>query len=218
MFRKSLVFLLVLTMLIGLPSVAYAEESVPKKDGYVLDFSTEFNDGNLNTEYWLPQYLPHCTTNTEGSSARYKIENGYLNLYITKDSPDYFGGQPGSADPDNLLWIANGIQTWVKNHLHPGGAQQREVEPYEGYATQYGYFEIRMKMPDTGGGGYASWWLIGAQDDTDGTDSVQNGEIDVLETFLSHPEFLSPKFTLGMTLISVNGQAKLNWTENRRIM
>ena len=55
MFRKSMVFLLVLTMLIGLPSVAYAEESVPKKDGYVLDFSTEFNDGNLNTEYWLPQ-------------------------------------------------------------------------------------------------------------------------------------------------------------------
>lgn len=65
MFRKSMVFLLVLTMLLGLPSVAYAEESVPQRDGYVLDFSTEFNDGNLNTEYWLPQYLPHCTANTE---------------------------------------------------------------------------------------------------------------------------------------------------------
>ena len=195
MFRKSMVFLLVLAILIGLPSGAYAEESVPEKEGYVLDFSTEFNDGKLNTEYWLPQYLPHCTANTEGSTARYKVENGCLNLYITKDSPDYFGGQPGSADLDNLLWIANGIQTWEKNHLHPGGAQQRGVEPYEGYATQYGYFEIRMKMPDTGGGGYASWWLIGTQDDAapDGTGSVQNGEIDVLETFFKSLGVFEPK-------------------------
>jgi len=50
MFRKSMVFLLVLTMLVGLSSGAYAEESVPEKEGYVLVFSTEFNDGNLNTE------------------------------------------------------------------------------------------------------------------------------------------------------------------------
>ena len=143
----------------------------------------------------MAQYLPHCTTNTAGSSARYKVEDGCLNLYITKDSPDYFGGQPGSADPDNLLWIANGIQTWEKNHLHPGGAQQMEVEPFEGYATQYGYFEIRMKMPDTKGGGYAAWWLIGTEDDntSDGTKTTQNGEIDVLETFFDNPGVFHPK-------------------------
>ena len=155
MCKKITALLLALTMLVALPLVTSAEENVPEKEGYVLDFSTEFND-ELNTKYWLPQYLPHCTTNTEGSSARYKIENGCLNLFLTKDSPDYFGGQPGSTDPDNLLWIANGIQTWEKNHLHPGGSHQMDVEPYEGYATQYGYFEIRMKMPDTKGGGYAS--------------------------------------------------------------
>ena len=100
------------------------ENVPPEKVGYILDFSTEFNDGKFDTENWLPQYLPHCTTNVAGSSARYKIEDGCLNLYITKDSPDYFGGQPGSVDPDNLLWIANGIQTWEKNNLHPGGAKQ----------------------------------------------------------------------------------------------
>ena len=143
----------------------------------------------------MAQYLPHCTTNTAGSSARYKVEDGYLNLYITKDSPDYFGGQPGSVDPDNLLWIANGIQTWEKNNLHPGGALQMEVEPFEGYATQYGYFEIRMKMPDTKGGGYAAWWLIGTEDDNtpEGTKTKQNGEIDVLETFFDNPGVFHPK-------------------------
>ena len=211
--RKSMVLLLVFTMLVGLLSAGCGDtipaaesghdteyvggfkDSVPEKEGYVLDFSTEFNDSDLETEYWLPQYLPHCTANTAGSSARYKVENGCLNLYITKDSPDYFGGQPGSADPDNLLWIANGIQTWEKNYLHPGGAQQTEVQPFEGYATQYGYFEIRMKMPVSGGGGYASWWLVGAQDDAlpDTAMSVQNGEIDVLETFFDSPGVFEPK-------------------------
>ena len=200
--RKKIFLFFAITMLSGWLlvgcSVKPADESsvengVPEKEGYVLDFSTEFNEGKLDEEHWLAQYLPHCTGSAEGSSARYKIENGCLNLYITKDSPDYFGGQPGSVDPDNLLWIANGIQTWEKNYLHPGGAQQMEVEPFEGYATQYGYFEIRMKMPDTKGGGYASWWLIGAQDDTDGTCSVQNGEIDVLETFFDNPGVFEPK-------------------------
>ena len=200
--RKKISLLLAITVLVSSLlagcGVKPADENpvgngAPEKEGYVLDFSSEFNEGKLDEEYWLPQYLPHCSGSTEGSSARYKIENGCLNLYITKDSPDYFGGKPGSADPDNLLWIANGIQTWEKNYLHPGGAQQMEVEPFEGYATQYGYFEIRMKMPDTKGGGYAAWWLIGAQDDTDGASSRQNGEIDVLETFFDNPGIFEPK-------------------------
>ena len=198
--RKKISLLLALTMLVvsllGGCGANPAEDStlengVPEKEGYVLVFSTEFNDGKLDEEYWLAQYLPHCTTRIAGSSARYKVEDGCLNLYITKDSPDYFGGQPGSVDPDNLLWIANGIQTWEKNNLHPGGAQQMEVEPFEGYATQYGYFEIRMKMPDTKGGGYAAWWLIGTEDDN--TKTKQNGEIDVLETFFDNPGVFHPK-------------------------
>ena len=204
MSRMKLSLFFALIMLICLLSAgcigAPAEEStdengIPEKEGYILDFSTEFNDGILDTQFWLPKYLPHCTGSTEGASARYKVEDGCLNLYLTKDSPDYFGGQPGSADPENLLWIANGIQTWEKNNLHPGGAHQTDVEPFEGYATQYGYFEIRMKMPDTKGGGYASWWLIGAQDDTgpDGKGSLQNGEIDVLETFFDNPGVFEPK-------------------------
>lgn len=202
--RKKISLLLALTILLSSllagcgvnpADESTVENGVPEKEGYVLDFSTEFDDGKLDEEYWLAQYLPHCTTNTAGSSARYKVEDGCLNLYITKDSPDYFGGQPGSVDPDNLLWIANGIQTWEKNNLHPGGTQQMEVEPFEGYATQYGYFEIRMKMPDTKGGGYAAWWLIGTEDDAtpDGTKTKQNGEIDVLETFFDNPGVFHPK-------------------------
>ena len=195
MFKRITAFLLVLTALMALPQTASAEETVPEKEGFVLDFSTEFNFGSFPAASWLPQYFPHSTTSEEGAAARYRIENGCLNLYLTKDSPDYFGGRPGSADPDELLWIANGVQTWEKNRLHPGAAHQKDVEPFAGYATQYGWFEIRMKLPDTGGGGYASWWLIGAQDDaqSDGSGSRQNGEIDVLETFFKSPGLFEPK-------------------------
>ena len=205
MLKRNMSFLIVLILLLSpvfntaenYTIIAFAEQTdeIPEKEGYVLDFSSEFNNGCLNTDYWLAQYLPHCTAVSAGSAARYSIENGYLNLHITKDSPDYFGGQPGSADPGNLLWIANGIQTWEKNNLHPGGKQQKEVEPFEGYATQYGYFEMRMKLPDTGGGGYASWWLIGTQDDAgaDGSGSRQNGEIDIFETFFNSPDVFEPK-------------------------
>ncbi len=199
MLRRNTAILIAFVLLLGTVLNASAfedkKDEIPSKEGYVLDFSSEFDSDTLNTDSWLAQYLPHCTADSAGSSARYLIENGYLNLCITKDSPDYFGGQPCSADPGNLLWAANGIQTWEKNNLHPGGKQQRDVEPFEGYATQYGYFEIRMKLPDTGGGGYASWWLIGTQDDagTDGTGSSQNGEIDIFETFFDSPGMFEPK-------------------------
>ena len=44
-----------------------------------------------------------------------------------------------------------------------------------------------MKMPDTKGGGYAAWWLIGTEDDNtpDGTKTKQNGEIEYAKDFLS---------------------------------
>ncbi|MBR2730560.1 MAG: glycoside hydrolase family 16 protein [Clostridia bacterium] len=195
MTRKLTAFLLILTLLAGSPPAAFADDPAPEKEGYTLDFSAEFNDGILDAAHWLPQYLPHCTASEAGASARYEIRDGCLNLFIAKDSPDYFGGRPGSADPGNLLWIANGIQTWEKNHLHSAGSQQKDVTPFEGYATQYGYFEMRMKLPDTGGGGYASWWLIGTQDDAlpDGTESRQNGEIDIFETFFKAPGRIEPR-------------------------
>ena len=65
--RKSMVWLLVFTMLVGLLSAGCGDtipaaesghdteyvggfkDSVPEKEGYVLDFSTEFNDSALET-------------------------------------------------------------------------------------------------------------------------------------------------------------------------
>lgn len=69
MFRKSVALLLLLSFLASWPLTAAAEDAVPEKEGYILDFSTEFNGGSLNTEYWLPAYLPHCTASMEGSAA-----------------------------------------------------------------------------------------------------------------------------------------------------
>ncbi len=58
-----------------------------------------------------------------------------------------------------------------------------------GYKTKYGYFEIRAKLANCGGGGHQAWWMVGMQQDTnDWFNSKQTGEIDILETFFSTPK------------------------------
>ncbi|MGV9384984.1 hypothetical protein ACWDRB_54900 [Nonomuraea sp. NPDC003707] len=36
---------------------------------------------------------------------------------------------------------------------------------FNGYSTRYGYFEMRAKGPNTGGGGHTAWWMVGTQDE-----------------------------------------------------
>ena len=60
--RKKISLLLAITVLISSLltgcGVKTSDESstlngAPEKEGYVLDFSTEFNDGKLDTESWF---------------------------------------------------------------------------------------------------------------------------------------------------------------------
>lgn len=58
-----------------------------------------------------------------------------------------------------------------------------------GYATTYGYFEIRAKLSKSLGGGHQAWWLVGMQNDTnDWANSKETGEIDIIETFFDYSE------------------------------
>ena len=69
------------------------------------------------------------------------------------------------------------------------------VAPYDGYTTQYGYFEIRCKMPAGGGGGHVAFWMVGTQADAraDGSGSLQTGEIDIIETPFYAPNVHYPR-------------------------
>lgn len=158
------------------------------KEGYKLVFADEFSDEDVDPNKWLTQYFPHATETPEGSKTTYKMEDGSLCLYIDENTPN-FGY--------HTTMKASNIQTFEKNLLHPGAGETNwtEVEPYESFSCQYGYFEMRAKLPSSGGGGHVAWWLIGTQDDAkeDGTGSIQTGEIDILETTLLRTNRFNPK-------------------------
>lgn len=176
-----------LSLPIGSPSTILASDSVPQKEGYYLDWHDEFDGNTLDTDKWLPQYLPHATDSPEGAATNYTMSNGTLTLFIDENTPAFDGGNTGMK--------VSSIQTYEKSMLHSASVGNCEFEEFDGYATQYGYFETRYKMPACGGGGHVSWWMIGCQEDAreDGTGSQQNAEIDVTETFFSSPNVQIPK-------------------------
>jgi len=162
------------------------------KQGYLLDFSEEFNGKNLDTTKWLPEYFPHSVSaESQGFKAKYYFSNGCLNLYIDKTTKPYF---PESAYDDFKVC---GIQTFEKNNLHPGAGTKNvtNVHAFKGYSTLFGYFEMRAKLPNCGGGGHSSWWMIGCQDDADSNDLnfKQCAEIDIIEPLFSNSNNSYPK-------------------------
>ncbi|MBF0817978.1 glycoside hydrolase family 16 protein [Streptococcus acidominimus] len=179
---KKLAISLFSVLLFSSGVVVQAEENVPQKEGYYLDFHDEFNGDSLDRSKWTDYYLPHWASNPENAKANYRFEDGKLIEYIAKDqkpwSPELDGAVKSSAIMSfNKNWIHNfsGSQTLMSNQ-----------EEWTGYATTYGYFEIRAKLSDVGGGGHQAWWMVGMQNDTnDWFNSKETGEIDVIETFFS---------------------------------
>lgn len=181
---------LLLTAVCGCDNDNVNTKDVPanpiEKEGYMLIFADEFDEDKIDTKKWLPQYFPHSTTIASACQTTYRIEDGKLCLYIDKNTKGF---------SETTEMKVSSIQTIEKNNLHPNTANVTSVVPYESFACQYGYFEMRAKMPSCGGGGHVAWWLIGAQDDAraDGTMSSQNGEIDIVETSFEYTNVFSPK-------------------------
>ncbi len=169
------------------------ESMVPAKSGYTLDWSDEFDGTDLDQDKWLTQYFPHATLGTVGKNAKYEVKNGKLSMILDQDTKSF------SHDNDDGMKVSS-IQTYEKDHLHPVAQQApgQHVDTFDGYSTQYGYFEMRCKAPSCGGGGAIAWWLIGIEDDErieidgDGNETrVTNhcGEIDIIENILDQPNF-----------------------------
>lgn len=200
MLKKSIILVLTLCLAAALlagcfnwpntPSEPTTPNSPPaEKEGYVLDWQDEFDGDALDFKKWMPQYLPHATTSSDGFMADYAVSNGSLKLMINENRPTFY-----ESDKEEGFKVS-GIQTFNKFSLHEQGKSSAMVAPYNGYTTQYGYFEIRCKLPAGGGGGHVAFWMVGTQADAraDGSGSLQTGEIDIIETPFYEPNVHFPR-------------------------
>lgn len=167
-----------------------------EKEGYTLVFNDEFNGDTLDFTKWSPYYLRNWVDNDERTKANYYFEDGAL---VLRNNPD---DQSWSSQNDSVK--VKGIMSYEKSTLHKfgdvgsGAVFSRDIPTFNGYATKYGYFEVRMRLPDTNDGSHFAWWMVGVQGDENATSmlegdtqrfqshySNETGEIDIIETYLS---------------------------------
>ena len=161
-----------------------AMETTITKEGYTLDFADEFDGTELDTSKWLGAYLPHWCDDETTAQGNYRFEDGCLVEYITEDQEAWCPEHDGTVKSSAIMSFD---KSWI--HNFSGTTDNHDRETWYGYVTQYGYFEIRAKLADCGGGGHQAWWMVGMQQDTDDWfTSTQTAEIDVLETFFSTPD------------------------------
>ncbi|MDB7102625.1 MULTISPECIES: glycoside hydrolase family 16 protein [Enterococcus] len=212
--RKRVLGILVLSSLFLGTATVQGEESVPEKEGYRLDFHDEFNGDDLDKSKWTDRYLSHWANDPEEAQANYRFEDGALVEYIEENQKAW----APTLDKDNYGYGTTGvrssaIQTFNKNWIHNFSGSQELMSPIPddelmlgdeetgGYATTYGYFELRAKLSKSLGGGHQAWWLVGMQNDTDDWfNSKETGEIDIIETFFDYSENVQrPVGTKGIT-------------------
>lgn len=145
------------------------------KNGYTLDFQEEFNNNILDMAKW-PSPISVTT--------KYSFNDSCLNLYIDATT------KPANGDLVYNFRYSQ-INTYKNIKKLPNGSFITSVTSTEGYATKYGYFEMRAKLPDCRGGGHGAWWMIGCPDD--GTNQNQSAEIDVIEPLYSDVNNSHPK-------------------------
>ncbi|KDN78058.1 hypothetical protein DF19_40885 [Streptomyces olindensis] len=183
------------------------------KPGYSRDFGEEFDGTFLGSGTWLPYYLPHWTTRNL-AAAHYSVSNSVLSLRLDQNMTAWCPTYDGTVR-------CSSITSYERNYFHQfkgynGSMQLNHSEPlFDGYSTQYGYFEMRAKGPNCGGGGHAAWWMVGdhADQNADGTGGTRTGEIDITENLFSDlnswvPKIFKwsdPKLSNMRTNISVSG-------------
>ena len=124
--------------------------------GFSLFWNDEFNADNLNLQFWNIERFNKGAFNNESQSYVDSKDNiilldGKLYIRAKKESP---------FDPNNPVYTSGRINT------------KNKVE------VQYGYWEVRAKLP-TGVGTWPAIWMLNSNIDTIGWPNC--GEIDIME-------------------------------------
>lgn len=150
-----------------------------EKPGYQLDFHDEFDGSTLNTDQWLPYYLPQWSSRAQ-SAPRYHLEASALVLRIDADQPPWCPEFDGDVKCSSLQTgvFAGKLGSPQGQHRFKPQCVVREEQPTQRtYTPQYGYFEARIKVlaaPNN----VAALWMIGFEEVPE-----ESGEIAIFEVF-----------------------------------
>jgi hypothetical protein len=148
-----------------------------------VSFDDDFDGTALDTEVWVPHYLPQWSSRAE-SAATYAIAGSELRLTIPSEQGLWC---PGDHDPLRVSGIQSGVfsgpvgSTIGQQPVHDG-ALVREFQPTQwGWTPHYGVLEIRARM-DISPRSMAAVWMVGLEDEPD-----RCGEICIFEVFGDAP-------------------------------
>jgi Glycosyl hydrolases family 16 len=132
----------------------------------VRNFSDDFDAFDLDTDVWVPHYLPMWSSRSE-SAATYAVVGSELQLTIP---PDQGLWCPGDHDPLRVSGIQSGVcsgpvGSTVGQQPFRDGAVVREFQPTRwGWTPHYGLLEVRARM-DLSPRSMAAVWMVGLEDE-----------------------------------------------------
>lgn len=145
-----------------------------------MGFQDDFEGSGLDTDVWVPHYLPQWSSRTE-SAATYVVDDSTLRLTIPPGQ-----GLWCAADHEPPLRVS-GIQSGVFSgpvgstvgqQPFRDGLVVREHQPVQwGWTPHHGRLEVRARM-DLSPRSMASVWMVGLEDEP-----ARCGEICIFEVF-----------------------------------
>lgn len=158
---KTILFVVLTFLMMILPGIIRAQSDI-NLTGYTLTFSDEFNNASITTSspkgastwYYLPPYgAAGYYSQSIWDAASFSVTGGILSDKAFLDG---------------------------SNNWHSGNISSIDTTK-AGFSQQYGYFEIRCRMPNSGSGAWPSFWLETTS--SFGTGATQSEEIDIFEWF-----------------------------------
>jgi Glycosyl hydrolases family 16 len=147
--------------------------------GFQIEFEDRFEGDALDTDRWIPHYLPHWST-PDRTAARYEVGGGELRLRIDADQPPWCPELDGDLRVSSLqtgVFAGPAGSTVGQHRFHPDAVVRSEQENRRLYTPRYGLIEIRCKALDDPRA-MVALWMIGYGDRPERT-----GEICVCEIF-----------------------------------
>ena len=156
---------------------------LPDSTGWIYqpELSDEFNGPELDPR-WCPYYQASWG-DKEASRARHRFikePDGTvsLDLYVDNAGQGYWQPWRASNNTYKVAGITGGARDYMNMWPSGGFPITNHVPYYDGFATRYGYFEIRARFMN-GSGLAPAFWFLGMQDNI----YTENVEVDVPEIF-----------------------------------